>query len=99
MFMNVWTFSLATIRSSLDVTTTQVKIPNPEGTKIIKLTDIVSVTAMRDAVFAHDAASPGVCIRHADGEYVIFRYVIGYAGRDPVAYAIKCAMDGDFRTQ
>ncbi len=79
--MIVWALILATIRSILEITATQVKIPSPEGTTIVKLTDIVSVSAMRDEVFESDSASPGVCIRHADGEDVVFRYIYGYAGR------------------
>ncbi len=98
LFMIASIFSFATVRSSLEVTTTEVKINGSQGAKTIKLTDIVSVTAMRDAVFERDA-SPGVCIRRADGEDVVFRYIVGYAGRCRVANAIKCALDGDFRTQ
>lgn len=93
-------FYFFTMRSVVEITTTQVTIYGRwTRTKIFKLTDLISVEAMRDAVFKCDSAFPGVRIRHADGAEVVFRYMHGFEARCRAANAIKCALDGDFRTQ
>ncbi len=47
---------------------------------------------MRNKLFSHDPASPGVCIRHAGGREIVFQQLDTYADRWHVAKAVQCAI-------